>query len=109
MVDADAELVKSGANAPQLALANRQFHRQIHRATHNRYLLDMLDRMRRSLALLSGTTLALPGRGADSIAEHASIVDAIEARDEDGADAAARRHIFNAYKVRLRLGSQESL
>ena len=106
LVTEDGALAANGASAQELAVANRRFHRQLHCATHNRYLLDMLDRMRRSLVLVSGTTLALPGRGPDSIKEHDAIVSAIEARDENAAEEAARRHIFNAYKTRLRLGDQ---
>ncbi|MEO1458966.1 MAG: GntR family transcriptional regulator, partial [Pseudomonadota bacterium] len=88
-----------------LALANRQFHRQLHRASHNRYLNRMLDAVRRSLVLLSGTTLGSPGRGAESVEEHDAIVRAIEARDEAAAEEAARLHIVRAYKARLRLES----
>ena len=86
-----------------LMQANRHFHHQLHRATHNRYLIKMLQTMRRSLALLSGTTLGSPGRGATSIAEHDAIVSAIEARDEAAAEAAARTHILNAYSTRIRI------
>ena len=86
-----------------LARANKRFHRQMHRASHNRYLDRMLQGMRRSLALLSTTSLSVPGRGAESIAEHDAIIRAIEARDEDTAEAAARRHISNAYVSRLRI------
>ncbi|MCI4663764.1 MAG: GntR family transcriptional regulator [Neomegalonema sp.] len=104
LVTTDAELAANDAPTQELALANKRFHRLLHQASHNRYLLDMLDRMRRSLALLSGTSLAAPGRSVDSVDEHDAIVSAIEARDEASAEAAARRHIVNAYKTRLRQG-----
>lgn len=99
MVEADR--ARAG-DARVLALANRRFHRALHRASHNRYLNGMLEGMRRSLALLSGTTLAIPGRGQQSVDEHDRIVTALEARDEPGADEAARTHIVNAYMARLR-------
>lgn len=99
MVVADAAI----ADQPSvLARSNRRFHHQLHHASHNRYLDQMLERMRRSLVLLSGTTLGSPGRGAESVAEHDQIVAAIEVRDEEAAEAAARTHIVNAYKTRLR-------
>ncbi|MEM8843372.1 MAG: FCD domain-containing protein, partial [Pseudomonadota bacterium] len=100
MVDADRARAEDPA---ALAQTNRQFHRQLHRASHNRYLNEMLMRMRRSLALLSGTTLMIQGRGATSVEEHQAVVNAIVARDYDAAEAAARVHILNAYKARLRL------
>jgi DNA-binding GntR family transcriptional regulator len=103
MVEADRALVdQPGA----LALANKRFHRQMHRASHNRYLNRMLQDMRRSLALLSSTTLAVPGRGAAAVAEHEAIIRAIESRDEEAAEAAARGHISNAYVSRLKVISE---
>ncbi len=100
MVEADRAL----AGRPgELARANKRFHHQLHRASHNRYLDQMLQGMRRSLALLSTTSLSAPGRGAESVAEHDAIIRAIEARDEDAAEAAARRHISNAYVSRLKV------
>jgi len=100
MVEADRAL----AGRPrELSQANKRFHRQLHRASHNRYLDRMLQDMRRSLALLSTTTLAVPGRGAESVGEHDAIIRAVEARDEDAAEAAARRHISNAYMSRLKI------
>ena len=86
-----------------LSQSNKLFQRQLHRASHNRYLVQMLGAMRRSLALLSRTSLAWPGRGPQSVAEHAEIVAAIARRDEDAAESAARAHIENALGARLRL------
>lgn len=88
-----------------LALSNRRFHRQLHRASHNRYLSQMLEAMRRSMVLLTVSTLAAPGRGRTSVEEHAAIVSALEARDETAARDAAELHISNAYRMRLTLES----
>ena len=100
MVEADRAL----ADRPrELAQANKRFHRQMHRASHNRYLNQMLQGMRRSLALLSTTSLSVPRRGAASIAEHDAIIRAIEARDEGTAEAAMRQHISNAFVSRLKI------
>lgn len=100
MVEADRSLV---GDATALALANRRFHRQLHLASHNRYLNQMLENIRRSLVLLSSTTLTAKGRGATSLDEHAEIVEAVRRRDEAAAGAAAERHISNAYRARLAL------
>lgn len=102
MVEADRGLEDPTA----LAIANKKFHRQLHRASHNRYLIQMLEGMRRSLALLAGTAFASPGRAAESIAEHDAIVAALEARDEAAAEEAARQHIANAYLTRIRLTAE---
>ncbi|MEL7137933.1 MAG: GntR family transcriptional regulator [Pseudomonadota bacterium] len=98
-----ATIANNPSDTDALARSNRVFHHQLHRASHNRYLLQTLETMRRSLLLIRGTTLGTPGRGASSVEEHAAIVTAIAARDEDGAETAARQHIANALRTRLRL------
>lgn len=94
------------ADPGKLAAANKRFHRQLHLASHNRVLSQTLDPVRRSLALLSGTTFAAAERPDQSNAEHEAIVDAIAARDEDAADTAARAHIASAYALRLKLEAE---
>ncbi len=98
MVRKDRDLV---ARPDLLARANKRFHRQIHLASHNRYLIQQLEMVHRSMALVAGTTLAAEGRGEQSLEEHAGIVAAIEARDGAAADAAIRTHISRAFETRL--------
>ncbi len=100
MVDADRALV---GQPRQLAQTNRQFHQQVRDTARNRYVGRALEHLRLSLALLAGTTLAAPGRAGHSVAEHAAIVARITARDPDGAEAAARQHIQNAFRTRVEL------
>lgn len=100
MVEEDRALV---GDPRALSRANKRFHRQLHRASHNRYLSQMLQGIRRSLALLSTTSLSVPGRGAESIGEHDAIIREVAARDENAAEEAMRRHISNAYVSRLRI------
>lgn len=95
----DRALVRDPA---ALARANRRFHAQIHLASHNRFLVQQLGLVHRSMALMAETSLAAEGRGADALGEHDAIVAAIAARDEDGAEAALRAHISRAFEVRLR-------
>ncbi|MNO03391.1 FCD domain protein [compost metagenome] len=59
------------------------------------------------MALLGRTTLAVPGRARSSYEEHISLVEALEKRDPALAEQIARRHIQQAYKVRLSLWIQE--
>ena len=86
-----------------LARANKRFHRQIHLASHNRYLVQQLDLVHRSMALVATTSLAAQGRGETALAEHQAIVDAIEAGDEGAAAAALKVHISKAFETRLKL------
>ncbi|WP_323803500.1 GntR family transcriptional regulator [Sulfitobacter litoralis] len=89
-------------NPAALARANRRFHKQIHLASHNRYLVQQLDLVHRSMALMATSSLAVDGRGAIAQDEHDRIVQMIEQRDEDGADEALRRHISVAFMTRLK-------
>lgn len=100
MLEADRALV----NDPKaLSRANRRFHKQIHLASHNRFLVQQLDLVHRSMALLATTSLAAEGRSRDTLAEHEEIVRAIEAGDGDAADKALRDHISKAFVTRLKL------
>ncbi len=53
----------------------------IHLASHNRYLVQQLDLVHRTMALMARTSLAAEGRGETALAEHARIVEAIAAGD----------------------------
>ena len=92
-------------NPAALARTNRRFHKQVHLASHNRYLVQQLDLVHRTMALLATTSLAVEGRSEMAIAEHEAIVNAIEARDGEAAAAALRKHISSAFATRLRLDS----
>ena len=99
MVEADDALI----DQPQaLYRSNRRFHKQVHLASHNRYLVQQLDLVYRSMALMATTSLAAEGRGEIAQAEHARIVSMIEARDEEGASEALRAHISVAFVTRLK-------
>jgi len=99
MVKEDAALV---ADPAALSRANRRFHHQVHLASHNRFLVQQLDLVYRSMALMATTSLAAEGRGKTALDEHMKIVDAIAAGDGDTADAALKAHISHAFETRLR-------
>ena len=84
-----------------LARANKRFHHQVHLASHNRYLIQQLEMVRRSMALVATTSLAAPGRAARALDEHEALVRAIEARDGATAEEVIRAHISNALETRL--------
>jgi DNA-binding GntR family transcriptional regulator len=104
MVEQDHALVD---DPTRLARANRRFHKQIHLASHNRYLIDQLDLVHRSMALLATTSLAADGRGQAALDEHRAIVDAIEAHDGEAASGALKRHLSYAFETRLRIDAGE--
>ena len=102
MVSDDRALI---GDANGLARANRRFHKMIHLASHNRFLVQQLDMVHRSMALMATTSLAAEGRGEVALQEHQAIVTAIKARNEDAAYDALKRHISKAFETRLKLSA----
>ncbi|KPP93799.1 MAG: transcriptional regulator, GntR family [Rhodobacteraceae bacterium HLUCCA08] len=103
MLDEDQALVD---DPEAMARANRRFHKQIHLASHNRFLVQQLDLVHRSMALLASTSIAAEGRPTDTLKEHGRIVQAIEKGDGDAAAEALRVHISKAYETRLKLDAK---
>jgi len=101
MVNEDRALL--GSDPRLLSRANKRFHKQIHLASHNRFLVQQLDLVHRSMALMATTSLAAEGRDSAGLDEHEVIVRAIELRDGDAAYAALREHISKAFETRLRV------
>lgn len=105
MVREDRALV--GGDPRALARANKRFHRLIHLASHNRFLVQQLDLVHRSMALMATTSFAAEGRDMKAMDEHDAIVTAIEARDGEAAARALKAHISQAYETRLRVDAGE--
>lgn len=100
---AASRFIEDNSDADSLAATNMKFHSAIYSAAHNLYLTRMLDDLNDSLALLPQTTFVVEGRNVSAVAEHKAILTAIDARDADRAEEAARLHIRQALKVRLTL------
>jgi DNA-binding GntR family transcriptional regulator len=96
-----------GGDPRALSRANKRFHKQIHLASHNRFLVQQLDLVHRSMALMANTSFAAEGRDEVALAEHDEIVAAIAARDGDRAYQALRTHISRAFETRLRVEAGE--
>jgi DNA-binding GntR family transcriptional regulator len=105
MVTDDLKLL--GGDPRALSRANKRFHRQIHLASHNRFLIQQLDLVHRSMALMATTSFAAEGRDEVALAEHAALVAAIEAHDGDAAYLALKTHISKAFETRLRVDAGE--
>lgn len=101
LVERDRQLTSE--QPADLVANNRLFHDTLYRAAHNRYLVKTLNTLRETMALLGQTTLMQIGRSEKAIDEHAAIVRAIQNRDPEAADNAAREHIRAAHRTRLKL------
>jgi len=106
LVDQVAQDQKYVDDPAALARANRRFHKQIHLASHNRYLVQQLDLVHRTMALMESTSLAVKGRGSAALAEHGNIVLAIQSGNADAAHHALKDHISLAYETRLRIDAE---
>ncbi|WP_300439599.1 GntR family transcriptional regulator [uncultured Mameliella sp.] len=82
--------------------ANAQFHRVVLNAARNRFLIRAVEAVQKTLLILGRSTLAEDTRFEQAVAEHDAILQALRARDEDGAERLMREHIEAALQVRLR-------
>ncbi len=105
MVDED----RANAHDPSaLKRTNRRFHRQVHLASHNRYLVQQLDLVYRSMALMATTSLAAEGRSTVAVDEHAAVVNAIARGDGDAAYEGLKGHISRAFEARLQQDAEDA-
>lgn len=93
----------SDGDARELARLNRLFHETIFRAARNRYLDGALKDLQDSIALLGPTTFSVEKRPHTAAIEHRDILSAIARRDADAAEQAARLHIREALRARMKL------
>ncbi len=96
-----------GGDPRALSRANKRFHRQIHLASHNRFLVQQLDLVHRSMALMANTSFAAEGRDEVALDEHEAIVAALEQQDGEAAYQALKAHISKAFETRLRVEAGE--
>ena len=104
MVDTDRALVD---DPDALVRTNRSFHKRIHLASHNRFLVQQLDLVHRFMALMATTSLAVEGRGEVALDEHQAVVDAIRNRDGEAANLALKQHLSVAFVTRLKFEAAE--
>lgn len=105
MVTEDRALL--GGDPRALSRANKRFHRLVHLASHNRFLVQQLDLVYRSMALMATTSLAAEGRDEKALMEHQRIIEAIERGDGNAAYEALKAHISQAFETRLRVDAGE--
>jgi DNA-binding GntR family transcriptional regulator len=86
----------------ELAAHNQRFHRAMHDAAHNRFLLRALTTVRDSMGLLGKSQMTLPHRAAAALKEHEQIVRAIQKRNPSAAEERARAHVRAAQRERLK-------
>jgi len=74
---------------------NYEIHETIQRLAGNVWLSGVIDDLRKVLRLSRHKSLMLPGRMAQSCAEHLAVFDALKARDPARAEALMKIHLLN--------------
>ncbi len=74
--------------------ANQEFHRLIQVLSGNRWLLQVIQDLRKVLKLTRMHSLSVEGRLQQSLIEHRAITAAIRARDPERAERAMRDHLL---------------
>lgn len=90
-------------------VTNLEFHAAVWNCAHNPVLRDLLDRLSTHLIHAPHSTLSVSDRWAESLGEHAALVQAIEAQDSAAASTIARAHMEKARTLRLQLLKQNAL
>ncbi|HLI15318.1 MAG TPA: GntR family transcriptional regulator [Acidimicrobiales bacterium] len=93
----------SEQQADDRVAANRAFHKLIWAASHNRTLVDLLERIEMQLLRYPETTLGYPGRWPAVLAEHEALIEAIARQREEEAGELAARHMAAARDIRLEM------
>jgi len=92
------------SNLVDMIRADAQLHQLIAVATGNRTLATLMSTFTNSLLEGWKASLRTEGRGAKTVEEHASIVEAIEKRDGAKAEKLMKKHLLNALTDLKRAG-----
>lgn len=74
---------------------NSQCHALLQEVAGNKTLNQIITILRKQVTLYRSTSLALPGRMADSLEEHAELLKALEKRNPEKAERIMRMHLRN--------------
>lgn len=85
---------------------NYRIHVAVQALADNRWLSDMVDKLRKVVGLFRHKSLAVPGRIQESCAEHLAIYAALQARDPEGAEALTRKHLLRQMDALRTLAQQ---
>lgn len=83
--------------------ANQEFHRRIQELANNRWLLSVVQDLRKVLKLSRLHSLSLEGRLQQSLDEHRTIMAAIEANDTEKAEKTMHDHLLSGREALARM------
>ncbi len=85
--------------------ANQAFHHALQTIADNHWLLHVIEDLRKVIKLSRHHSLFSEGRLEQSLAEHRAILDALVARDADGAEQHMRTHIRSGRSALARIAA----
>lgn len=88
---------------PDFFDANQEFHKKLQELADNRWLLSMIQDLRKVLKLSRLHSLSLEGRLAQSLEEHRAIMAAIKARNVVVAEQLMHHHILSGREALARM------
>jgi DNA-binding GntR family transcriptional regulator len=95
------EMAQAQADSATLYDLNRQFHQTLLNAARNRFLIDAVAGLEKTLLILGPSTMGDSIRAAQAQAEHEAILAALHDRDGEAAEDLMRTHIRSAHRIRL--------
>ena len=88
--------------------ANQAFHLALHEIADNRWLLQVIEDLRKVIKLSRHHSLFSEGRLAQSLAEHRDILQALLARDGSRAEELMRTHILSGRAALARIAATKT-
>ena len=96
------DMAAAQSDQARLYQLNRHFHRTLLNAARNRFLMDAVAGLEKTLMILGPSTMGDSVRAAQAQAEHEALLAALHKRDAEAAEAIMRTHISAAHRIRLR-------
>ncbi|MDO9599436.1 MAG: GntR family transcriptional regulator [Azoarcus sp.] len=107
-IHADLEKAAAARDINRFFEGNQAFHHELQRIADNRWLLHVIEDLRKVIKLSRHHSLFSEGRLEQSLNEHRAILDALLARDADGAEQRMREHIRSGREALARMARTPS-
>jgi DNA-binding GntR family transcriptional regulator len=107
-IHADLENAAAAGDIDGFFEANQAFHLTLHEIADNRWLLHVIEDLRKVIKLSRHHSLFSDGRLAQSLSEHRDILEALLARDGSRAEELMRAHILSGRAALARIAATRS-
>ncbi|MBS0545366.1 MAG: GntR family transcriptional regulator [Proteobacteria bacterium] len=107
-IHADLEQAAGRQDIDRFFEANQAFHQTVQQIADNRWLLHVIEDLRKVIKLSRHHSLFSEGRLEQALAEHREILDALLERDADAAEARMRDHIRSGRAALERIAQARS-